>query len=366
MRKGRWAILIAAAALIAAAVPGSAAVPAQAKPDHETAEIPSDLLATLWHDLKDDKYFRDCMETEQPVVRPFGLNQPRRPAFVLSPCPGGNAGNELFLYIRSNTGWRQVLRTWGQSLLICAQADPPCPLPTGSERSSTDGWPDLELWVHESVDEGNQFVYRFDGNVYRPVACRHVLYDRHDDHSKPSSTPCIGGNWRASQGKRADIPPDLLATLHRDIHSDAGCRWWPPEKNYDAVRWFDLDRSQHALLVRPCPFGPANGGRLLWLYIRRGDGWHRIFKGFGYSLAVCAEADPPCPVQTGSEHRSSRTKGRPDLSLWRDGPRRGVSGRRERLQSLVCTDVKTSDPEGKLYPEPRYSPCPAGWRASEP
>jgi hypothetical protein len=290
----------------------------------------------------------------------------RRLSYFLA---GGTGGSDLFLYIRSGNGWRQILRSWGQSLVLCAQAvGPPCPLPTGSERGSggTHGWPDLKLWVHESVNEGNQWVYRFDGTVYKPVACRHVLYD---ENWKPSSTPCIGQNWRASEGTKVDVPSDLAATLHRDVDQfDAGCRWWPPEHRYDEAEWFDLNRSQRALLVRPCLRAGPRDPDLLWLYIRRGDVWHRIFKGFGHSLAVCAEADPPCPAPRGSEHRATRTKGWPDLSLWgRNGTRRVVYRFDGNVyKALVCTDVKTSNPEGKLFSEPRYSPCPSGWRASEP
>jgi hypothetical protein len=76
------------------------------------------------------------------------------------PRLGGNDNGELFLYIRAGNDWRKILHTSGQSLVVCAQAVPPCPLPKGSERSSTvtHGWPHLALWRHGSAWEGIQLV----------------------------------------------------------------------------------------------------------------------------------------------------------------------------------------------------------------
>jgi hypothetical protein len=173
----------------------------QTAPDQKAAEIPSDLLATLRKDVKEDKDDKACLEEPdspplegQIVTSWLDLKRLQQAALVVRgvmPCLGGNDNGELFLYIRAGNGWRQILHTWGQGVEVCAQAISPCPVPIGSGRRSigAHGWPDLELWRHASASEGDQIVYRFDGNVYKAVACNHVQYDN-PERSKPWITPC--------------------------------------------------------------------------------------------------------------------------------------------------------------------------------
>jgi hypothetical protein len=204
-------ILTIVITMIAAAVPFGVTF-GQTEPDQTSDEVPSDLLATLQKDLKEDKGYRECLEKPdspplegQVVVRRLDLNQPRKPALLLRgvmPCLGGNDNGELFLYIGAGKAWRRILHTWGQSLIVCGQAVTPCPVPRGSERRSTSrhGWPDLALWRHASAWEGDQLVYQFDGNVYKAVVCHHVQGQNSngEPYSKPRYTPC-GRGWKASE-----------------------------------------------------------------------------------------------------------------------------------------------------------------------
>ena len=181
----------------------------QTEPNQRAAEIPSDLLATLQNDLKEDELdeAKSCLEREglswSEIVRVtrFDLNRPRQAWLVegLGPCLAGNANGLKLLYIRADNGWRKILDDSGQSLEVCAQAVPPCPVSSGSERrsTSTHGWPDLALWRHGSASEGDQLVYRFDGNVYKKIACSHRSPGG-NHHSEPRYSPCLRG-WKASE-----------------------------------------------------------------------------------------------------------------------------------------------------------------------
>jgi len=127
---------------------------------------------------------KSCLErwglSLKEIVRAtrFDLNRAEYAWLVkgLGPCLAGNANGEMLLYIRAGKGWRKILDDVGQSLEVCAQAHLPCHVPRGSERrsASTHGWPDLSLYRHGSASEGDQFVYRFDGNAYKAVACNVV------------------------------------------------------------------------------------------------------------------------------------------------------------------------------------------------
>ena len=88
--------------------------------------------------------------------------------------------------------------------------------------------------------------------------------------------------------KKADIPSDLLATLKSDLKEDLaetksclereGLTW---NEGLDAEP-LDLDRMRHALLVQGigrCLEGNANSP--VFLYIRAGNGWRRLFYNIG-------------------------------------------------------------------------------------
>src|SRR6516164_8024749 len=150
------------------------------------ADIQSDLLATLQSDLKEDlTETKRCPEqeglswNENLDAEPLDLDRTHHALLVqgIGRCLAGNANSPIFLYIRAGIGWRNILYV-GQSLQICAQAHPPCPAAKGHSRkpASAHGWPDLAIWRHGSAMEGDQLVYRFDGNVYKLVGCNHVQY----------------------------------------------------------------------------------------------------------------------------------------------------------------------------------------------
>jgi hypothetical protein len=204
----RTLILTVVVTMVAATVP-SGVMFGQTEPHQKAAEIPSDLLATLQHDLTEDEleYAKSCLERESlswnQIVRVmrFDLNRSRQAWLVegLGPCLAGNANGIKLLYIRADHGWRKILDDSGQSLGVCAQAVPQCAVPGGSARRSmsTQGWPDLALWRHGSASEGDQLVYRFDGTVYKKIACRHRSPGE-NRYSKPRYTPCLRG-WNAPE-----------------------------------------------------------------------------------------------------------------------------------------------------------------------
>lgn len=130
----------------------------------KSLRFPSDLRATLRHDLKGVEYYEDCTDTfpDQP-----------HPWVVVWPL---DLGHGMFLYVRLGRGWRQILAEGGVGLWVCGRAGaPPCPLPKGSHSSrGVYGWPDLEVSIHGSAYDATQLVYRFNGEVYKAVACREL------------------------------------------------------------------------------------------------------------------------------------------------------------------------------------------------
>jgi len=211
-------VLAAVVTMITATVPLEVAF-GQTKPAQKAHEVPPDLLATLQKDLRADKGYQKCLETEpdsppleeQVVVDRLDLNRPQQPALLLRggmPCLGGNDNGELFLYIRAGIDWRTILHSWGQGVMVCPDAVLPCPVPSRFSRRliDTHGWPDLAVWQHGSATEGDQREYRFNGEVYKEVACNHVNYQSlgGKTYSRPRSTPC-------------DIPSDFLAMLQNDL-----------------------------------------------------------------------------------------------------------------------------------------------------
>jgi hypothetical protein len=304
---------------------------AQIQPDQKAAHIPSDLLATVQHDLKKDELedTNSCLEREglswDDILRAgrFDHNAPRQVWLVegLGPCLAGNANGLTLLYIRAGSGWRKILDDITQSLALCSQAVPPCPVRRRSEPISagTRGWPDLALWHHGSASEGEQRVYRFNGNVYKEIACNHVNYQSPDGnrYSQPRSTPC-------------DFPSDFVAMLQNDLEHKKYLQHMKscleeeqkrlPAKANVRIWWFDLNqydlnRPQQGLVVQPLHPCPGKIDGEMFLYIRAGESWRPILHSRGNSLVVDRQSDPWCPVPSASPGRSSSTQGRPDLII---------------------------------------------------
>ena len=199
--------------MLAATVPCGVTL-AQTEPNQKAGEIPHDLLAALQNDLKDDlEETKSCLEqnglswNESLDVERFDFNQTRHGWLVqgLGRCLAGNDNSPTFLYIRDGDSWRKLLYEIGQSLEICApHTGRPCPVPRESKRKSPSahGWPDLALWRHSSAWESDQLVYRFDGNVYKVIACNVVDYGNPTNgqhYSRPRYSPCGWDWWKASQ-----------------------------------------------------------------------------------------------------------------------------------------------------------------------
>ncbi len=150
-------------------------------------DAPLGLLAALRTDLKRDLEelgltLKECVDLER-----FDHGQPQAAWLAWLPCRTGANIGEFYLYARSGNGWRQILHGFGTFWQVCAKADPPCPAPWSKRRSSSaHGWPDLAVWEHYSVNEQEQTIYRFDGQVYTKVACR----IEHAAAPEPTYSPC--------------------------------------------------------------------------------------------------------------------------------------------------------------------------------
>jgi hypothetical protein len=171
------------------------------------ADIPFDLLATLQSDLKEDlAETKSCLEqeglswNESLDAEPLYLDRTHHALLVqgIGRCLAGNANSSIFLYIRAGNSWRKLLYNIGQSLQICAKAYPPFPAVNEPKRksASTRGWPDSAIWRHGSAWEGDQLVYRFDGNRYKMVGCTHVQHRNPNVQSlsKPRYSSCLPGS----------------------------------------------------------------------------------------------------------------------------------------------------------------------------
>jgi len=75
-------------------------------------------------------------------------------------CLAGVTNWSILLYSRDNNTWRKVLDAGGYRLSL---------LPTRRH-----GWRDLEVVQHVNVFISTHLIYRFDGNVYKAVACESV------------------------------------------------------------------------------------------------------------------------------------------------------------------------------------------------
>lgn len=184
----------------------------QTKPTQKAGDIPSDLLAVIQIDLRDDlEDTKSCLQreglswNESLHAEHIDLRRTQHAWFVkgLGRCLAGNANSPMFLYVRADNNWRKLLYEIGQSLEVCGPSGRPCPVPKGFERKSRSahGWPDLALWRHSSAWESDQLVYRFDGNVYKVIACNVVDYGNPTNgqhYSRPRYSRCGWDWWKAS------------------------------------------------------------------------------------------------------------------------------------------------------------------------
>jgi hypothetical protein len=102
------------------------------------------------------------------------------------PCVAGAANGPFLLYDRIGGRWRKLLSTGGKRLRELKAADL--------------GWPDLELFVHDSASSTVRYVYQFSGVRYTPISCVVVsipLSEIIGDHPHPKSArePC-DWDWR--------------------------------------------------------------------------------------------------------------------------------------------------------------------------
>jgi hypothetical protein len=316
--------------IFAATVPFDVAL-GQTEPDQKASDVRAGLLARFQENIpRDDlEYVKSCLEQEglswndtARVTRlDFGRSRQAWLVEGLGPCLAGNANGLMHLYIRVGDGWREILDDVAQSLEVCAEAVPPCRAPKPRPPGTHD-WPDVALWHHGSASEGEQHVYRFNGNVYREVFCNHVNYQSPEGkrYSQPRSIPC-------------DVPFDFVAALQNDLEYKTYLRHIKPcveaENEGLAVKanvrvwWFDLNqldltRPHEALVLQPSqPCAGENDGEM-FLYIRAGKSWRPILHTRGDSLMVDRQSDPWCPPQKAFPNRSSATQHWPDLIIGRN------------------------------------------------
>lgn len=131
-------------------------------------------------------------------ARWFYLDQPQRALLVTAECRAPYV-QKLLLYFRAGKGWRKIFEGLGNTLLACAELDPPCPARSRSERGSSgpSGWPDLSL-LNARITR--LIVNRFDGNAYKAGGC----YDVKDSNSKLRYDPCPP-DWRSAKQQSRDL-----------------------------------------------------------------------------------------------------------------------------------------------------------------
>jgi len=162
---------------------------------------------------------------------------------------------------------------------------------------------------------------------------------------------------QTGSGKRTtDIPPDLLAVVQNepDIKGCLADQNLPLEK-VAHYSWLDLGRPHEppALLVEglpPCLAGNVN--RTTFLYVRTGKGWRKVFDSTGV-------------LKLGT----TRTRGWPDLTLWRHGS--ADSGDEYTYQfdgnvykATACFSVWYPE-DGGPDAKPTRTPCDWDWKAQE-
>jgi hypothetical protein len=117
----------------------------------------------------------------------------------------------------------------------------------------------------------------------RIIACLKGFYTLRLNELQKRLAASAGQNAQTGlDGKAADIPPDLLATLQNDLSDEFPDPDCPPLKNQFAASWLDLNPQRAALLLdglQPCLRGQGSG--TLLVYIRTDHGWRKIFDGMG-------------------------------------------------------------------------------------
>ena len=135
--------------------------------------------------------------------------------------------------------------TWDSGISL--QANPPCPVSTGSyaARTGAQGWPELSLYKHDLIyfpsqlTKGTHRVYRFNGNMYQAVACTS------EDHPMGSPTPTYSSCSLRPDQEAAGMPPGLYTTLINELRDDlkdairAGQDCLPLKDKIGAIEPFD-------------------------------------------------------------------------------------------------------------------------------
>jgi hypothetical protein len=113
----------------------------QTKPTQKAGDIPSDLLAVIQIDLRDDlEDTKSCLQreglswNESLHAEHIDLRRTRHAWFVkgLGRCLAGNANSPMFLYVRADNDWRKLLYEIGHHWRSVAPQVGPVPSPKGS------------------------------------------------------------------------------------------------------------------------------------------------------------------------------------------------------------------------------------------
>jgi hypothetical protein len=171
---------------------------------------------------------------------------------------------------------------------------------------------------------------------------------------------CAVSGQTNAQTETPEIPPGLLMALQSDTSTAVKkCveQEGVPLRKMLRARWLDLGGTGKRSIVLeglpPCLWGNSNGTILV--YVRRGDGWHKVLDGIGSTL----------------RRRSTTTQGWPDLVLWQhdtafDGIELAYRFNGEEYRAVSCTVVESANPlNGKRYSSPKKSFCNWDWKASK-
>ncbi len=94
-------------------------------------------------------------------------------------CISGATNEALFLYGRLDGTWRRILNGTGIRLREL--------------HTTANGWPDMELSVHNSASSTTRYVYRFNSTRYVAVDC--INQTSWPGHPRTAKEPCAE-NWR--------------------------------------------------------------------------------------------------------------------------------------------------------------------------
>lgn len=170
-------------------------------PPQASVQLPPEVLESVKYDFgvfRKDNHGEDlesCLKEhfatfEQSIrVSHQLLGSERRESLLIQGfglCVAGATNGSILLYGNFEGRWRKVFAESGSRL-------------TEMTRLSN-GWPDLQLSVHDSASSTVRLVYRFNGNQYLPINCvvMRIPVDQWDKpHPKSNNIPCYW-NWHSS------------------------------------------------------------------------------------------------------------------------------------------------------------------------